>query len=628
MESGRILVMVAAILMAVLLLIPGSLFSQQTAPKSDTRLQPCSDYEQGFPPCALPEADQNKAKKIFREGEKLARKKQFDLALEKLKAAREISPRERIYVSAEKAIEERLATEELHKGNQAMLSGDVNAALAAFRRAVEIDPTNEYAQQRLHDAMPAPEESAAAQFRPKLGETRLEPQPEVHSFEFKGNSQQALEQFAKLFGITAVPDQGLTPRNVRIKLDDVTWQTGSQILQRVCKVLMIPLNEHQVLLANDTEENRRDLMPMTLRTFYSLGGSTPQEMTELTTALRTLFDVRYITPDASQGTIVIRAPQPTIDAITTFLEYLRDEQPTVMLEVKVFQISTTLTRELGTSAPTEFTVFNVATELNKLVTSSNFQQIVAALAASGQTVNATTILAALLASSSSTFSSVLTQPFATFGGGITLSGVTIPSLSGHFSNINSLARTVDDVLLRSEHGQAATMKVGERYPVVSTTFTATNSTTNLLSSLGINTGAAVNSSVLTPQFYYEDLGLILKATPQVHGNLISLDYELTLRALGAYQANGLPNITNREMKGTISTEDGESVVVAGLVDRSQMASINGIPMISEVPGLGEAFSVHNKEVTTDELLVVIKPHITAERTHGGSYILLPTNVPK
>ncbi len=62
---------------------------------------------------------------------------------------------------------------------------------------------------------------------------------------------------------------------------------------------------------------------------------------------------------------------------------------------------------------------------------------------------------------------------------------------------------------------------------------------------------------------------MLKATPNVHGKLISLDYELAVRALGATEANGLPDITNREMKGTISTDDGESVVLAGLVEKAR-----------------------------------------------------------
>ncbi len=66
-----------------------------------------------------------------------------------------------------------------------------------------------------------------------------------------------------------MPIRDLSPRSVRVKLDGVSWETGSQILQRLCKVLIIPLSEHQVLLANDTEENRRDLTRMSLRTFYA-----------------------------------------------------------------------------------------------------------------------------------------------------------------------------------------------------------------------------------------------------------------------------------------------------------------------------------------------------------------------
>ena len=69
----------------------------------------------------------------------------------------------------------------------------------------------------------------------------------------------------------------------------------------MCKVLLIPLSERQVLLANDTEENRRELTQMSLRTFYAVGGTTPQELTELTTSLRILFDLRFISQNAAQG---------------------------------------------------------------------------------------------------------------------------------------------------------------------------------------------------------------------------------------------------------------------------------------------------------------------------------------
>lgn len=615
-------------MLAVALLVSGSLYAQEKPAKASASVEICSDNQEGFPSCGLTKAEKKKAKKLYEQAHKLARKKQFELALSKVKEARDVSPHDIFYESAQKLIEIKVVSAAMSTGNQALLKGDAKTALASFGRAAEIDPTNEYAQQRLRDAMPAKESFGAVQFRASLGETRLEPTTGLHSLEYKGMSGEALNQFAKLFGITLTTDEGLQQHNVRVKLENESWESGSQILQKIGKYLIIPTGEHQALLANDTEDNRRDLTPMSLRTFYSVGGSSAKDLTELTAALRVLFDLKFIMPNAAQGSIAIRAPQQTMDAITRFMEHMGSERPSVLLEVKVFQISTTMTRDLGTSAPTEFTVFNVTSEINKLVNSSTYQQILAALQASGQTVNATTILAALLASGSSSSSSVLAQPFGTFGGGLTLSGVTVPTTSFHFSKTNSLSRTLDDIVLRASDGQPATMKIGERYPIVSTLFAATSAASSLLSTLGLNASTVGTTAVPTPQFTYEDLGLVLKATPRVHGKRVSLEYELTLRALGATEANGLPDVTNRDMKGTISTDDGESVVLAGLVDKSEMNSLNGIPLVSAVPGLGDAFSVQTKENTADELLVVIKPHIVAGSDPAGSYITVPTNVPK
>jgi general secretion pathway protein D len=632
-------------LLAVALLISGFLYAADTPAKVPVpaaaniamadlpaqalaTAQPCSDYEKTFPPCGLSKADKKKAKKLYQQATKLARQKHLDEALNKLQEVRAISPQDAVYAAAQTAIQEKVVSEQLHKGDKAMLQGDGSTALSAFRRAAEVSPTNEYAQQRLRDALPAPEEFGSAKLRAEVGETRLQPMTGVQSFDFRGSSTELVQQFTHAFGITTALDDGLTARQVRIRLDNVSWETGSEVVSQLCKVLIIPMSEHQVLVANDTEENRRNLIRMSLRTFYALGGSSPQDLTDLTTALRILFDLRFITPNVAMGSVVIRAPQQTMDAIANFLDYMQDDRPTVMLEVKVFQISSILTRDLGTSVPTQFTVFNVTTEIQNLVSSSAYNQVVAALQAAGQPVNATTILAGLLASSSSTSSSVLSQPFAVFGGGATLTGVTLPASTIKFSLNNSLTRTMDDVMLRAGHGKAATLKVGERFPIVSSQFSASSAASSLLSSLGLSSGTA--TSVPSPQFTYEDLGLTLKATPQVHGKVISLDYELTLRSLGATQSNGLPLITNREMKGAISTEDGKPVVIAGLVDKSETASLSGIPLLSSIPVLGRAFSEETKEKDYDELLVVVTPHITMGRnlTGPGPYIRVPMTVPK
>jgi general secretion pathway protein D len=84
------------------------------------------------------------------------------------------------------------------------------------------------------------------------------------------------------------------------------------------------------------------------------------------------------------------------------------------------------------------------------------------------------------------------------------------------------------------------------------------------------------------------------------------------------------------MKGAISTEDGEPVVIAGLISKSEIASLNGLPLVSMLPVLGQAFSEQTKQNTYDELLVVMTPHVVMgrNRPNTGSYITIPMNVPK
>ncbi len=628
--------MLRAALLIAALLLPATVYAaediatqrpgpESTAPNTavaEPASPPCSDVRPHFPSCGISKRDVRKAKALYLEMEKLLHKQKYEEALDKLSAVRAISPRDVFFITAERILKQHAAAAQVRLGDKSLHAGDPPAAMAAFRKALQLDPENTYAAERLHDALPPREPGPV--LGADTGEVRLKPLPGTRSFEFRGPSQMALERFAELYGITTVADAGFAPRNVRIKLDDVDWETGSRLLLQVSKALMVPLSETQVLLATDTEENRRDLVRVSLRTFYIQGETSPQALNDLTNALRTLFELRYIVSNPAKGTITIRAPQATMEAIARLLDDLSDDRPEVVIEAQVFQVSASFTRDLGASVPTEFTVFNVPTEVRKLVSSGSFQEILNALGASGQSASASSILAGLLASSST---SPLAQPFGTFGGGITLTGVTIPATSLHASDTNSLVRTVDQMLLRSRHGSAATMKIGQRYPIATTVYSAVNVNSSILARLGL-TGATSAASIPSPQFSYEDLGLVLKATPHVHGKLISLEYELTLRAVLATQPNGPPALTNRETRGTISTEDGEPVVIAGLVGKGEIEAINGIPLLSAIPGLGRAFSVESKQKTSDDLLIVLTPHIVYDRRAGGLYIPMPTKVPK
>jgi type II secretory pathway component GspD/PulD (secretin) len=591
--------------------------------------QPCSDVESGFPACGAPRAIVKKARAAYKHALRLSHQHDYEGALVAAREAHEASPRDIVYIAAEKALTEKVVTSSLKAGNQAMLKSDAAAALKDFHRAAELAPGNAYAQQRLNDALPLP--SRVATWRSEIGEeVLLQPAAIRKSFEFRGLSSEFLQQFGRAFGISVLVQEGVIQRALRIKLDDLDWKNGVPIVEQMCKVLFIPVDEHQVLVVNDTEENRRNYMRMTLRSFYPTAPASLQDLNDLSTALRVLFDLRFISVNAKAGAIIVRAPQKTMDAIAEFLDAFSQSQPEVMLDVQIFQISQQFNRNTGVTTPNSFTVFNVPSEISNLTKSAVYSQILAALATAGQSVTTETILAALLASGSSLgVNTPLSSPFATFGGGITLTGVTIPSVSAEFSDIASQTRQVDRVQLRAQSGKTANFKFGERYPVVTTQYNISNPTISLLQSLGVSTSAVTGlTTVPTPQFSYEDIGLVLKATPRLHKDLITLEYEMTLRSLSSSTVNGLPIMNNQDMKGVISTGDGLPIVMAGMVDSEEMKSLTGIPGLSEVPGLGDALTPTSKAKTYSELMVIITPRLTSTADAHGSYIPLPAASPK
>ena len=113
-----------------------------------------------------------------------------------------------------------------------------------------------------------------------------------------------------------------------------------------------------------------------------------------------------------------------------------------------------------------------------------------------------------------------------------------------------------------------------------------------------------------PSVSYEDLGLNMKAKPEIHGDgSVSVNIELQVRALTGQSANGVPVISNQEFKGSINLKDGESAFVAGQVSRTETLSMNGIPGLGLVPLLNTAMVTNTKEEEDDELMIAITPHV-------------------
>lgn len=568
-------------------------------------------------------SDLAKAKKEFAAGKHLESAGQTDAAFDKFKQASQLSPRNVEYATAREFTRQQLVMAAIDRGNKALLANNEVAAEAEFQQALDFDPTNDFARQRLHDAIweqsPAP--SRKLQVVQKSIEVALSPDATPRDFHFRGDSRTLLTQVARAYGITATIDDSVQTRSIRFDIDHVTFAEAMGAATQSTKTFWIALSGSQMYLVSDTPENRKNFERLAIRTFYLPDIMTPQELTEIVNALRVILDIKFVLQDASESTITIRAPLPMVDAASQMIESLVGGRPEVMLDVRVYQISSSLVRQLGMQLPSQFNIFNISPSLVASL-GVGAQDLINQLIASGgiNQANSQGIQALLAQLSQATQNPIFSTPFATFGGGLTLTGVSgTPPITANLQVNESDVKSLEHVELLASQNTPALMRIGERYPIVNATFAPIYNSSSISQVLGNSTYVAP-----FPSFNFEDLGLNLKATPIIHSNAdVSLKIDLNIRTLGDQTVNGIPIILNQEYVGSITLKNEESGVVAGLISKSDANSLAGYPFLSRVPGLTYASSLHSKNVNNDELLVVMTPHIVRMAPSEGFAIQLP-----
>ena len=567
--------------------------------------------------------ERKEARRAFSRGLKLRADGKNEEAFDLFEQAARLDPVSPEYVTAREVSRQQVVYAHLQKGNQEMLAGRQSQALAEFRGALQLDPDNQFAQQRLRDVLSewAPPVSAQqTRVLAQAGTIELQPQAGGRDFRFRGDSRTLLQQVAAAYGIAATIDDSVVSRQVRFDVDNVDFAAAMQAAAEVTHTFWAPLAEKQVVVAADMPQNHRQYDRLALRTIYIPNASTPQQLNDVVNLLRILFEIRFVSAQPATSTITVRAPQQVLDAATHLLEGMDEQRPQVLLDIKLYQISHTLTRALGLNIPAQFKMFNIPAGALTLLAGQNVQQLINQLISSGG-INAANsqALQGLLAQLQNQAGSIFSQPFATFGGGMTLMGLTIPQISAAFSDNQSSVSALQHVMLHASQSDPATLRVGERYPILNASFAP------IFNSPALSKVIA-NGSFQTPfpSFSYEDLGLTVKAKPVIHGtSSVTLEMEMQLRSLLGQSFNGVPVIAQREYKGMITLRNGEPGVVVGAVSTTDQTSLSGIPGLAQIPGVNKVLGSNNNQNEEDELLMVITPQVLSSPVSGGAEVWLP-----
>jgi tetratricopeptide (TPR) repeat protein len=598
-----------------------SMASGADAPTADAPIG-CRNGVVGGVSCIATKKDLNDAKEAFKRGIKLHKNQRFEEALAQFDEATWLVPQNREYLTAREVLRSKLAFDHIQRGNALLLEDARTRAAAEFRAALDLDPGNQFAEERLREVSqqfsPALPRKVAGRWEDSE-EIHLEPSSDLATFHFHGDVKSLFTELAAAYKITLQFDDAVQKRQVRFNVDNVDFFTALNLACKVSKTMWAALEPHQMLILADSAENHKQYDHMSLRRFILPPHSTPQEATDMVNTMRQILDLRYLSSGQTADIVEVRGPQRAVEACARLMEQFGNPKPQVMIDVRVYQISHMLTRNIGVHIPNTFNLYNIPAYALAGLGGQNIQDLINQLIASGGINQAgSTSLAGLLSQLTGQQNSIFSQPLATFGGGLTFMGLSLDKFAAQLSLNESWVHSLDDVSLRAGQGTDATLHLGQRYPILNASYAPIFNSPQIARVLG-------NQSYIPPipSVSYEDLGLNLKAKPNVHGDgTVSLQLELQVRSLTGQSENGVPVISNREYKASINLKDGEPAFVAGEISNNDVRSMSGIPGLGFVPGLNMAMVSNTRQEDYDELMIAITPHVISNFDRGTSEIWL------
>ncbi|MGF6305902.1 general secretion pathway protein D [Bradyrhizobium sp. i1.8.4] len=292
-------------------------------------------------------------------------------------------------------------------------------------------------------------------------------------------------------------------------------------------------------------------------------------------------DVR-ITPDAVNNNLLIYADQANYRIIESTLLQIDEPQLQVAIDATIAEV--TLNNTLSYGVQTYLTSRNLGLKPN---TGSILGT--QATTAPATTTDATTGAVSVAGSVTNAF---INRAFPGFN--FLIGSETQPSLILDALHAVTSVKVLSNPSLVVINNQVATLQVGDVVPV--STGSATVLTTN-------------NTVVNTID--YRNTGIILRVSPRVSVNgTVRLDVEQEISNVPTNSANSLtPTVSERRVKSQIAVANGQTVLLAGLISEQQSGNRNALPVLDQIPGLGDAFGHQSNATQRTELIIFIRPQI-------------------
>jgi general secretion pathway protein D len=443
--------------------------------------------------------------------------------------------------------------------------GKKDLALLELNKALEYNPSNMPAQMEKRDLL---KKMAAAE--KEVEKTDLEKLKEKTSlslnyilndkkgklsmrFDKEVDLDMIFKALSKATNINIVFDPGFRNSKMAIVLDDITV---ADALQRIClmkELFFKALDERTILIIPDTEAKRKVYDDQIIKNFY-LSNLNAEDCAKMITRIS---KIKNISADNSQNVVTVRETPDKVALVEKLIGFYDKPKPEVLIKVEILEVNKDRLKEYGI-------------ELSQYQISQGITTIGDSTSISGNRFNYL---------DSSDFS------------------YTLPSVLYKLLETDTDSRVMARPHVRGEDGEKIEIKLGDKVPVVRTTF------------MSIASGGVEQQPVTS--YDMQDVGIEVAIVPRIHHNAeisMELDFKFTF-ITSAGTSTLPPTIGNRSVHTKVRLKDGETGVMAGLLRDTERSSLKGFPGISKIPILKDIFSSNSREITQNDIILSITPYI-------------------
>jgi len=532
-----------------------------------------------------------KGKQEYSAGEKALESRDFDAAVDFYLKATKGDPHNPNYRIKLNQARFEAGQYHVHQGLKLQEKGDLQAAVSEFQRAQVLDPSNIVADQELKKTL----DMIAERVRTSEAEVPLiesgqptyaSQPPELKPFSrapiqlnMTNDAKVVFQTIGKLAGLTVIYDPDLQARRITADLNNVTLEQALDILCLENKSFWKPITENIIMIVPDQAQKRRDYEEQVVRTFYLNNIAIAQDLTEVTTGLRQMLDLKHIQQVNSQNAIIIRDTPDKLALVDKIIRDIDKAKPEVIIQVEVLQARSDRLRQLGILPGQTATI-----SVNPSTSTSSTTSTTTTTSSTPSTITLNQL-------------KHLNQSDVSF---------TLPGATANFLLTDTATKIIENPEIRAIDGQVAKLKIGDRVPVATGSFQA-----------GVGVGGTGGAGFVNPlvntQFQYIDVGVNVDVTPHVHPNRdVSLKLVVEVSSVtGQALIGGIsqPIISQRKIEQEIRLKEGEVSILAGLIERIDTKSLNGWPGLEKIPIMRYLFSEDQGEQQDNEDLIVLIPRI-------------------